>query len=93
MSNATLLLHSPCSRHLSYFLQYKLELKVDKAHEKFEKKAAIAVEHAEFKKAAAREQAEEQIVAAMEKAEHVRAGEEVLKPSLAQKIGLKKKDF
>ncbi|GAQ88587.1 hypothetical protein KFL_004420020 [Klebsormidium nitens] len=73
--------------------QYKLELKVDKAHEKFEKKAAIAVEQAEFKKAAAQEHAEEEIVAAMEKAEHVRAGEEVLKPSLAQKIGLKKKDF
>lgn len=74
-------------------LQYKLDLKVDKAHEKFEKKAATAVEQAEFKKAAAQEHAEEELVAAMEKAEHVRAGEEVLKPSLAQKIGLKKKDF
>lgn len=78
---------------LSSSVQYKMDLKVDKAHEKFEQKAALAVEHAELKKAAVQEEAEEKIVAAMEKAEHVRAGEEVLKPSLAQKVGLKKKDF
>ena len=70
-----------------------MELKVDKDHEKFEKKAAIAVEQAEFKKAAAQEHAEEEIVAAMEKAEHVRAGEEVLNPSLALKLGLYKNVF